>query len=237
MRFHDDGSLWFASAAVQQMDGVNDEAGQTGLFRIDVETGELTHTAILPDNAPAQLLGDLVISGNTVLATDSLAGAVYRYDIDAQEFTAIVRPGEMGSPQGLALDASGEFLYVADYIGGLYRLSLEDGSRIKLAVPESVTDYGIDGLYRYGGELIAIQNGIRPHRVVALQLSDDGLGIASSRMLASGLPEFDEPTLGVVRGGDFYFVGNSHWNRFDAEGRLPDGLSGPIILKVRLTSH
>ena len=52
-----------------------------------------------------------------------------------------------------------------------------------------------------------------------------------------GLAEFDEPTLGVVRGDDFYFVANSHWNRFDAENRLPDGLSGPIILKVRLGSH
>ena len=237
MRFHEDGSLWFASAAVAQMEGVEGEAGETGLFRIDVETGELTHSAILPDNAATQLLGDLVISGDTVLTTDSLAGAVYRYDIDAKEFTAIVRPGEMGSPQGLALDASGEFLYVADYIGGLYRLSLGDGSSVKLAVPESITDYGIDGLYRYGSELVAIQNGIRPHRVVALQLSDAGVGIASSRTLASGLPEFDEPTLGVVRGDEFYFVANSHWNRFDAEGQLPDGLSGPIILKMRLPSH
>jgi sugar lactone lactonase YvrE len=237
MRFHDDGSLWFASAAVQQMDGVNDEAGETGLFRFDIGSGELTHSAILPELADKQLLGDLVISRNTILTTDSLAGAVYRYDIDTKEYSAIVRPGEMGSPQGLALDASRDFLYVADYIGGLYRLSLGDGSRIKLAIPDTITDYGIDGLYLHGGELIAIQNGIRPHRVVALQLSDDGLGIASGRTLASGLPEFDEPTLGVVRGGDFYFVANSHWNRFDAEGRLPDGLSGPIILKVRLTPH
>ena len=237
MRFHEDGGLWFASAAIVQMAAVGEDEGKTGLFRIDPETGDVTHSALLPDHADAQLLGDLVIKGDTILTTDSLSGAVYQYDVSTRKFTTLIDPGEMGSPQGLVLDASGQFLYVADYIGGLYRLSLPNGSKVKLAVPDSTTDYGIDGLYRHGNELIAIQNGIRPHRVVAYRLSDDGLRIEASRTLASNLPEFDEPTLGVVRGEDLYFVANSHWNRFDAENRLPDGLSGPIILKVRLTSH
>ncbi len=42
----------------------------------------------------------------------------------------------------------------------------------------------------------------------------------------------DEPTLGVIQGDDFYFVANSHWNRFDRENKLPEGLAGPIILKL-----
>jgi hypothetical protein len=215
MRFHEDGGLWFASAAIAQMAAVGEDEGKTGLFRIDPDTGEVTHSAILPDNADAQLLGDLVIKGDTIFTTDSLSGAVYQYDVATRQFTTIVNPGEMGSPQGL----------------------VANGSKVKLAVPDSTTDYGIDGLYRHGNELIAIQNGIRPHRVVAYRLSDDGVSIETSRTLASNLPEFDEPTLGVVRGDDFYFVANSHWNRFDTENRLPDGLSGPIILKVRVTSH
>ena len=99
------------------------------------------------------------------------------------------------------------------------------------------TDYGIDGMYIYGDELIAIQNGVRPHRVVAFKLSGDGLSITGSRVLASNLPEFDEPTLGTIRGDYFYFVANSHWNRFDQENQLPEGLSGPIILKVSLASQ
>ena len=86
-----------------------------------------------------------------------------------------------------------------------------------------------------GGErLIAIQNGIRPHRVVAFTLSDDGGAVTASRVLAANLADFDEPTLGVVGGGDFCFVANSHWNRFDRENRLPDDLSGPVILKLDL---
>ncbi len=129
MRFHDDGSLWFASAAIAQMAAVGDDEGKTGLFRIDPETGDVTHSAILPENADAQLLGDLVIKDDTIFTTDSLSGAVYEYDVATRIFTTIVDPGEMGSPQGLVLDASGRFLYVADYIGGLYRVSLETGQK------------------------------------------------------------------------------------------------------------
>jgi len=234
-RFHSDGSLWFASAAVPQMPGVGEDEGKTGLFRLDVASGMITKSAILPQYEKSQVLGDLIIADdNTIYATDSLTGAIYRYYIDSNEFEILVRRGILGSPQGLVLDESGNYLYVADYIGGLYRVWLQDGSLVKLDVAEDTTAYGIDGLYRYGGELVVIQNGIRPNRVAALQLSDNGLAITGSRLLAANLEQFDEPTLGLIRGDDFYFVANSHWNRFNRENKLPENLSGPVILRLAL---
>jgi tetratricopeptide (TPR) repeat protein len=229
MRFHDDGSLWFASAAVPQLEGVAEDNGKTGLFRLDVGSGAVTRAAILPQFEFEQVLGDLVIAGEKIYTTDSLTGAVYRYDIGEDAYTAIVERGELGSPQGLVLDATGDHLYVADYIGGLYRISLSDGATQKLRVPSGTTDYGIDGLYRHGNKLVAIQNGI--------ELDDDGLSIRRGWTLVANLPEFDEPTLGVVRGDDLYFVANSHWNRFDRDNRLPEGLTGPIILKLSLLAE
>ncbi len=235
MRFHVDGSLWFASAAVPELADVEDDAGQTGIFRLDTSSGVITRAAVLPQYEQKQVLGDLVIADdNTIYATDSLTGAIYRYHIDSNEFETLVERGKLGSPQGLVLDESGGYLYVADYIGGLYRVSVQDGSLLRLRVADNVTDYGIDGLYRYGHELLVVQNGIRPNRIAALQLSDNGLAISRSRLLAANLEQFDEPTLGVIRGDEFFFVANSHWNRFDRDGRLPEGLSGPIILKLRL---
>ncbi len=234
IRFDEDGALWFASAAVPQLWDAGDDAGKAGLFRIDIESGEITRAAVLPQAGDEQVLGDLVIDGDSIYTTDSLTGAVYRYSIEDNKYQTLVERGALGSPQGLVFDETREYLYVADYIGGLYRVSTSDGTRERLLVPESISDHGIDGLYRHGDELIAIQNGIRPHRVVAFSVSADGLAITGSRTLAANQPEFDEPTLGVVRGDDFYFVANSHWNRFDQESQLPDGLSGPIILKVSI---
>ncbi len=238
MRFDEDGGLWFASAAVPQMDGVGDELGKSGVFRLDLDSGRISERCLLPESDEEQVLGDLVLaSDNTLYTTDSLTGVVYTYEPGAGSFEVLVDRGALGSPQGLVLDATEENLYVADYIGGLYRVALDTGSVDKLVISANLTDYGIDGLYRYGDELIAIQNGIRPHRVVAMQLSEDGSSIVDARTLASNLEEFDEPTLGLVRGRDFYFVANSHWNRFDRDNRLPGDLTGPIILRVHLNAN
>lgn len=235
MRFDWDGGLWFASSAVPQFVDVGEDVGRSGLFRYDLDRNEISDIALLPASDEHRVLGDLVLApADVIYTTDSLTGILYRYDIPKGTFSIVVDRGMLGSPQGLVLDASGEYLYVADYIGGLYRVHLESGELDKVAIEANVTDYGIDGLYRYGEELIAIQNGIKPHRVVALRLSDDGVSIIAGRTLASNLDEFDEPTLGLVSGDDFYFVANSHWNRFDADNELPPGLSGPIILRVSL---
>jgi len=234
MRFHDDGSLWFASAAVEQFNEPGDDLGKTGLFRLDVESGEITHAAILPRVADRQVLGDLVIDGDGIYTTDSLTGALYRYDIGDGEYTTLVAAGTFNSPQGLVFDRTGEYLYVADYTGGLFRVRVDDGQHERVRVTGGASPYGIDGLYRHGDRLIAIQNGIRPHRVVSMRIAANGLETSDTRILAANLPAFDEPTLGAVRGDSFYFVANSHWNRFDRENRLPDGLSGPIVLKLHL---
>lgn len=236
MRLGPDGGLWFASAAVPEYAGVNDDiAGRTGLFRFDLNAGEITQRALLPKHDDAMVLGDLVFTDDdTIYATESLTGALYRFSVSSSELTEVVAPGTLRSMQGLVQDASGQFLYVADYVGGLFRVRLSDYSveRVTSVKPQSL--FGIDGLYRYGDELIAIQNGIRPNRVIAFTLSPDATSIITSRILARNLPEFDEPTLGVVVGDDFFFVANSHWNRFDREANLPEGLQGPIVLKISL---
>ena len=236
MRFDEKGDLWFASAAVAQLADPGHTIGSSGLFRIDVESGDITREVILPQSGGDQVLGDLVIEGSSIYTTDSLTGALYRYSIEKDRYETLAEPGTFGSPQGLVFDESGAYLYVADYIGGLYRVSLADGLRDRLIVPRDISDHGIDGLYRHGTELVAIQNGIRPHRVVAFQLSGDGLEIDSVRTLVANHELFDEPTLGVVQGDEFFFVANSHWNRFDEKNELPADLSGPTILKVSLTS-
>jgi len=73
--------------------------------------------------------------------------------------------------------------------------------------------------------------------VVAFQLGDDGLTVESVRPLVANHELFDEPTLGVVQGDEFFFVANSHWNRFDENNELPVDLSGLTILKVSLASQ
>ena len=234
MRRDGERGLWFASAHTPQFDGPRDRSAfRTGLFFFDFDASEITRQARLPVAGERQALGDLVIAdANTIYTADQLDGVIYRYSIADDAYTILVDRGVLRSPQGLVLDASGDHLYVADYIGGLYRIALADGRVERLAVPSNVSPYGIDGLYRHGDTLVAVQNGVQPNRVLAMQLAADGRSIASGRILAMNHPEFDEPNLGVLDGNQFYFIANSHWNRFDRDNNLPDGLSGPIVMRI-----
>lgn len=230
------GQLWMASSALAQLEELAPEqAGQSGLFRLNPDKGQVTHRAVLPADGREHVLGDLAIADSgMVYTTDSLTGMVYEYQTTSGKFTPLVDEGVFQSPQGLVLDATQQNLYLADYNYGIYRLDLDTRRVDKLIAPEDVSLHGVDGLYRHGKDLIAIQNGIRPHRVARWRLDESGLKILSAEILAMNLPEFDEPTLGAIHQDHFYFVANSHWNRFTRDNSLPDDLRGPVILSLPL---
>jgi len=234
--------LWAATAAIPEMREAREaELGRTAIAAYRLKSGEPVHRFVLDDGPGPHLFGDLtVLRDGTVYATDTRGGRLYALDPkagpDAGKFRALTPPGALSSPQGLAPSRDGRHLYLADYTQGLFRYTLEGGKLERLEVAKGISVYGIDGLYRHGDDLIAIQNGVRPHRVARLSLSDRGRRVRGLRVLAANLEAFDEPTLGVVVDDDFYFVANSQWNRFDREHRLPppDRLLRPQILRIRL---
>jgi hypothetical protein len=105
-----------------------------------------------------------------------------------------------------------------------------------LAADENVLALGIDGLLVTGGHLVAIQNGVTPHRVVRLTLDGPGGRIVRSEVLERARPDYAEPTLGVVVGGDLYYVANSQWERFRDDGTIDtfERLQAPLVLRLRL---
>ena len=236
MRYDGDRTLWYVSAAMDEFTGrEHDDTGTSGLFAVDAHTGEVKVRTLLPESENKQVLGDLLlVDADTIFLADQADGIVYRYTISSGEFSVVVDRGAISSPQGIVLDDSGEYLYVADYIGGLYRAHVDSGAVGKVAALDTASDYGIDGLYRHGNRLIAIQNGIQPNRVVEFELSEDGTAVVASRILAMNLPEFDDPNLGEIDGDDFVFIANSHWPRFDREFNLPEDLEGPVVMRITL---
>ena len=103
-------------------------------------------------------------------------------------------------------------------------------------LPRTSRSTGIDGLALANGWLIAIQNGIKPHRVVGWRL-DPARDRSSPRRACSSaaIAAFDEPTLGVVVGTDFYFVANSQYGHFRRDGSLDETrLVGAVVLRTPL---
>lgn len=233
--------LWVASAALPVMEGYDEEdAGRSGLWAFDRESGRLRGKFLLPKDGKQHALGDLIISSKgEIYTTDSAEGMLYQLDRSSGKFSALTEPGALGSPQGLTFAPGQRFIYIADYTRGLMRYDRELKKLEQIPGREDVCLYGIDGLYYYKGSLVAIQNGVRPNRVVRIDLDESGAlaRVTGMQVLAANLDEFDEPTLGVLKhSGVFYFVANSHWNRVGADNQLPalDQLSRPIVMRIDL---
>jgi hypothetical protein len=169
----------------------------------------------LPGDDPRANLGDLLIlDAHTIIASDSGTGAIWRFDIRRHRYTNLVPAGKFESPQGLAPGRAAGTFYLADYPTGLWRIALKDGAATHLQAPAGTEVRGLDGLYRHGDRLIAVQNGTHTPRILVIAF-DAHDSIASVRRWRE-LPS-TEPSLGTLADGYFWFVANGQWNSYDGD--------------------
>jgi sugar lactone lactonase YvrE len=227
--------VWAGSSGLPQAaDLAADHRGRAGLLKIDLATGRLLARYDAPASPGGRAFGDLTVGPDgTVYVSDSIAGEIWRLAPGAAVLERIVAPGRLGSPQGLVVTPDGRRLIVADYSSGLQVVDLADGKVSRLPTPADASFLGTDGLIRDGDGLIAIQNGVEPQRVIRLKLDAGFTRVERWTLLAANLPNLEEPTSGVVVGGDLVFVGRSQWSDFKDDGTLRRDPPGPAVI-VRL---
>jgi len=225
--------LWVATGMASQFVGYDPEAGdQSALLRLDLGSGELLARYSVAASDARHLLGSLVLgSDGTVFAADTLHPVVFRLDAGAQRLEPFFANPNFSSLRGLALSADERHLYLADYEQGIFVLATDGSNQAwKLAVPETLNEGGIDGLYWWDQHLVAIQNGVSPQRVLRLQLGEDGLGVVAVAPVLAGLETFDTPTFGAMDGSSLYLFSGSHWRHVDGRGRAREGALPQVSL-------
>ncbi len=202
------------------------------IVELDPKTGVERRRTSVPD----ALFGDIEVSKNgSIFASDSLKPRLFIAGAgeQAREFATDNRWANL---QGIALDETGDRLFVADYLTGLYLVDARTGAVSKILNPTGAHLGGIDGLYLYKGDLIGIQNGVSPQRIVRIDLDKSG-GIAKSlSVLQQALPEWNEPTHGFIGRGKLEYIATSNWPAYDDDGSERDGATlAPLrILTVPL---
>lgn len=231
--------LWLTTAAAPSMVDYRAEEheGRSELLGFELDSGRLVARVTAPDDGERHELNDLAIEADgAVVVGDAPVGAIYRLRPGAGGFEIVVPAGAMFSPQGIVVLPGGGEILVADYSRGLCRITSDGGVRL-LASPADFWLGGIDGLTLIGPhELIAVQNGMTPSRVVRIRLTEAFAGVAGVDLLDLAHPEHDQPTLGEKVGDDFLYVANSLWGAWDREGNLVEGriLTPPVILRIEL---
>jgi hypothetical protein len=229
--------LYACSAALPQMNGYEKALeGSSAVYAFALSDGSLVRRWTLPADGRPHAANDLAVSGaGDVYVTDSLGSGVYRIRAGAAAIETVVAPGVFRSPQGIGF-GPGRRLFVADWGYGLFWVDSR-GKRHEVEGPPDVPLLGIDGLVMRGREIVVTQNGIEPHRVARLELDESGDRVRRGEILDMNDPEFAEPTLGVLVGDDFYFIGKSQWELFDEKTGAfdPERLQEPAVLRVTLS--
>jgi sugar lactone lactonase YvrE len=228
--------LWATTAAGATCENYDAaDSGRTALLAYDLRDGKRLTRVELPRDGAKHVLGDLTLARDgTVYVTESLGGGVYRLRPGATALDTMAQPGTFRSPQMPVLATDGRRLLIPDYARGLAALDIASGRVRWLTKPRTLASGGIDGLYRDGHRLLAIQNGTSPHRLLELTLNPSETGIVSWRVLEQASEWLGEPNHGTFQEGDFYFIGNSGWERVGEDEVLqtPADARPAVLLKL-----
>jgi sugar lactone lactonase YvrE len=205
------GRLWVSSASVSgfsHYDPAN--KGQSALFEFDLETLGLIHRYPVPVDGKPHILGSMVQSPDgDIYIADRFLPIVYIKSAGEQKLVPVLAFRELISQRGIAMQPDGRIMYVADREMGIMVVDVEGRKARLLEAPETLNLGGIDGLYLKDNALIVIQNGIKPQRVIGLQLDASGTKIEAVRPMAVAQPAFDLPSFGTIEGESLYYFANS----------------------------
>lgn len=210
--------LWVVGNGVPHRKGLaKDNFGRSVLYKFVLSTGALAGKFDVPIDQRPSLLSSIAVSPKgDVLVADGVARRIFQWKDN--QLQKIVENPRLTSIRGMAFDASSTKLYFADYDLGVFGLDLNTGKPFALAPEKGLTLYSIEGMAFWKNQLIIIQNGFPPARVMRLTLNEDGTRVTHSQALDVAKPEFGLPTQGVVVGDQFWFIANSQRGQYDSYG-------------------
>lgn len=176
--------------------------------------------------------GHLLLGRDDLYVTDTAHGEVLRLTGYGDTLETLIPEGYMDSPQGLAENADATALMVTDFTSGLYRVDLTTGAMARLLPPADGNLLGITSLSRYGNDLIAVQNGLKPNRILRLHMSADWNQVDSVEILLRSPKLLSQPTQGTVAGDEFVFVADSQWSNLDDQGNVKSDAPAPAVIGV-----
>lgn len=224
------GTLWVASNA--RFDSPADSTA-SALFEFDARTGAFRRRHDLPAGQRGNFLNDVTTGPDgTAYVTDTRAGRVWHAPpgtLTLRELTAI---GPLIAPNGITISGDGRLLFVAD-VDHVRVLELAGGNTWRLAVPDSISVSGIDGLAFADGALIA-HHPLSFWKVARYELDAEHRSIVSRSLIEANTPDGRTSTTGEVVGGDYVFIGNSQIDRMSLK-TIDAGTMDPIrIYRVPL---
>lgn len=230
------GVLWVASTAVPHFKNYKPESdlGRAGVFKFDLKTGKFLKSYLSPV-VPGQafILSSIALGKDgEVYVADGVNRAIYQVRDD--QFRRILHAPKLGSISSLAVSDDGKRLYMADPERGVLGITLATAQPFDVRVPEKLSLEGISSLRTLGNDLVIVQSGMNPPRVLRLPLSPEGNTVVGVRPIEANNPQFGKLGEATLDGSTLYLIANEQKDNYDRFGLLKskDRLEGTRILRM-----
>ncbi|MCC6562338.1 MAG: hypothetical protein IT478_13345 [Xanthomonadales bacterium] len=210
--------LWVIGNGVPHRLGIQAaDFGKAVLYQFMLSSGAFVGKVETPANHRPSILSSIALSpSGGVYVADGPARRIYRLAGDQLE--QVVENPKLTSIRGMAFNDDGSKLFFADYDLGLFGIEMNTGKAFAVAPHANLSLYGIEGLAFWKGQLLAVQNGFPPNRVMRLALDETQTRVTHAQALDAAKPEFGTPTQGVVVGDAFWFIANTQRGQYDRYG-------------------
>lgn len=225
--------LWVVGTSFNMAEGfVDGEPTATGIFGFAVDSGELVQQYEAKDMDFG--LNDVALGADGALYASG--DTLQMLDPDRDSLIPLVTEPPLFGTNGVAATPDGRTLFVSSYPVGIAAIDLESRRARFLETPDDVSLYGVDGLYWHQGDLVAVQNGIRPWRLIRIRLTPDGLGVDSVQPIEFANAEVTATT-GAIVGDTIYYIGGGP-APVEAPSHVPEHvapfLGATLIRSVRI---
>lgn len=222
--------LWVSTSVMPEMLGFADSLnGRAAVVCFDIDQGR----EIARFEAPGDhIFGDLCVTASgTVYTSDSKAPEIYRIEPDLKKIEKWKTLDYAWNLQGIDVTRDQQYIIIADYVSGIYRLNIKTGEAVRVQYAQSSFLRGIDGLLLDGQTIYAVQNGTNPLRVLRLSCDATWTKITSAYTIDNNTDFLGEPTLGCMFRNAFYYIANSPWGAYDKNHQLDVSKAVPPMIR------
>ncbi len=230
--------LWACSSPMEMMENY-DTAATSRVVKYDLTTGKALARYELAKKSKS-VFGDLALNKKgEAFISDSQTNTIFKANESTKQLDVFFTSEEFWNLQGLTFSDDERYMFIADYIKGIFRLDLKTKELLQLTNACEASLKSIDGLLFYKKTLIAIQNGTAPMQVNRYSLNADMTSLSKVVTIDRGHSAFGEPTNGFIVNNTLYYVANSQWGGYTKDNTLKpaDQLQDVVILKANLSNQ
>ncbi|MEQ8207696.1 MAG: SMP-30/gluconolactonase/LRE family protein, partial [Woeseia sp.] len=223
--------LWVIGTGTNLLeDFASDAPVISGVFAFALDSGELQNAYTRDDvgfgfnDVTLAPNGDVYLSGAVLGFVPATGG----------DLTILETSEPVFGSNGIVVTPDGKTLITSSYPAGVAVIRISDAQTTFLQAPEDVPLYGIDGLYLYKGDLIAVQHGARPWRLMRYSLNDTLSQITAARTIEFANKKVTATT-GAIVGNEIHYIGQGSVPK-SMPAHLPEHLHALIGATIVMTA-